>query len=403
MALFSYKAAQANGEVIEGEFEATDRDSVARRLQAAGNTPLRIEEAALASRSTGGPGTRKPARAGDIDLFTLELTTLLRAKLSLGQALETLATLADTPAARQIARKVRDTVREGGALSAALARSGAGFDSFYCSMVKAGESAGALDLTLDRLADHRAARRAFGQALLSAMIYPAILLVLALIAVGILLVFVVPRFAQLFAEAGRELPWLTRLVVATGDFVTHWWWLVLVIAGFIGTALYRTRQSPEGRRRWDGLLLGLPLIGSLIRKLETARFSRTLAILLRNGVHMVPAMEIANETVANRPIHDALAQASQRVREGEGLAQALSSESALQPLAARLIRIGEASGRLNEMLEQIAHIHEEDVQTSLKRLLTFVEPTIIIAMALLVSTIILSIVTMILDSNTLAF
>ena len=408
MPVFHYRAARADGEIVEGQIDAPDRDGAARTLQTQGNIPLQIDNAGggaqaseSASRATR-TGSRQ-AKNSDIDLFTLELATLLRAGLPLGQALDTLSGLAENPAMVNIAGAVNTAVRGGQPLSAALEQADAGFDRFYCNMVRAGESSGALDIALERLAAFRASRRELREALISALLYPAILLLLALVAVAILLAFVVPQFTQLFAEAGRELPLLTRIVAGAGELVTGWWWLMLLSVGGVIWWLRRDWADPVGRARWDARLLNMPMIGTLIRKLQTARFARTLSTLLGSGVHLLTAMEISKEIVGNTVMAQALSHVAQRVREGESLAQPLAEAAVLPTLATQLIKLGETSGKLEQLLAQVAEIYERDVQRVLKRMLTLAEPAIIITIALLVTVIILSVVLMILESNNLAF
>ena len=404
--MFRYKAASGDGRVIEGHIEAIDRKAAARTLQSEGKIPIQIDrtepEPVTPVRDSHHWRSSK-VRSVDIDLFTLEMATLLRAGLPLGQALETLTGLADRPAMAKIAGEVNTAVRGGKTLSAALEQADPGFDRFYLNMVRAGESSGALDAALDRLADFRANRREMRQALISALLYPTILLVLALVAVAVLLAFVVPQFTQMFAEAGRDLPLLTRIVAGAGELLTGWWWLMLLLLGAGGWWLRRDWTDPAGRRRWDARLLRLPLVGPLIRKLQTARFSRTLSTLLGSGANLVPALDIAREIVGNAVMARALGQVAQRVREGEGLAKPLADAAILPTLATQLIRLGETSGKLEHLLARVADIYERDVQTSLKRLLTLAEPVIIITIALLITVIILSVVLMVLESNNLAF
>lgn len=406
MPIFRYKAARVDGQVDEGRIEAQDRDSVARTLQRQGKIPIQIDSTipeVIAATPAARLWPRRSGGVADIDLFTLELATLLRAGLPLAQALDTLTGLADNPAMAKIAGDVNTAVRGGKPLSIALEQADHGFDRFYCNMVRAGESSGALDVALEQLSDFRTNRRELRQALLSALLYPSILLALALIAVAVLLAFVVPQFTQLFAEAGRELPLLTRIVAGAGELVTGWWWLMLLSLAAVIWWLRRDWADPAGRARWDARLLRLPLIGSLTRKLQTARFSRTLATLLAGGTHLLPALDISREIVGNAVMAQALGHVTRRVREGEGLAKPLAEAAILPTLATQLIRLGETSGRLEPLLAQVADIYERDVQSTLKRLLTLAEPVIIITIALLVTVIILSVVLMILESNNLAF
>lgn len=406
MTLFHYKVAADDGHVSEGQIEARDRDGAALLLQGQGKIPLQIEEAA-ARQSTGKPALRigRPGRirAASIDFFTLELATLLEAGLPLGQALTTLADTSENPEMTERVRAINQAVHNGESLSRALEQSGPEFDRFYCNMVRAGESGGALNLALHRLAEFRQRRRETRQEQLSALLYPSILLLLALVAVAILVAFVVPQFTQMFADAGHQLPLLTRIVAGTGEFITSWWWALLIGFGAAAAWLYRDWKSPAGRARWDQRLVRLPIIGTVIRKLQTARFARTLATLLENGVPLVNALGIAKEIVTNVQMSQALSHATKRVREGAGLSRPLADSQEFPPLAVKLIEIGESSGRLERMLEQIADIFENDVRLALKRLFTLAEPLIIIVIALIISVIILSVVQVILESNELAF
>ena len=406
MAAFHYKAAGADGKLIEGQIDAADRDAAARSLLAQGSTPIAIDDARPGARSTSGrrrAGGNGRVSGPAIDYFTLELATLLRAGLPLGQALDTVAETNDDDALSARVTAINKAVRSGQPLSDALQTAGPEFDAFYVNMVKAGESGGALAVALERLADFRQRRRETAQAIVSALLYPAILLTLALVAVAVLLAFVVPQFTQMFADVGRDLPLLTRIVAGAGELVANWWWLMLILLGGAAYALHRDWQTPQGRARWDAWLLGLWLIGPLLRKLETGRFARTLATLLENGVTLVPALQIAREIIGNTVLVGVLELATRRVREGAGLADALAETRELPPLAIKLIGVGEQSGQLAPMLTQVAEIYERDVQVAMKRLFTLAEPVIIITIALLITVIILSVVLVIIESNNLVF
>lgn len=406
MTAFRYKAANTDGRLIEGTIDALDRDGAARALLAQGSTPITIDperKTAKAPASKRTPSGNQRVSAPSIDYFTLELATLLKAGLPLGQALDTVGETTDEPALSQRVDAINQAVRGGQSLSQALQSAGPEFDAFYCNMVRAGESGGALAVALERLAEFRQHRRETTQAIVSALIYPAILLGLALVAVAVLLAFVVPQFTQMFADVGRELPLLTRIVAGAGDLVANWWWLILLLLGAAVYALYRDWQSPSGRARWDAGLLRLWVIGPMLRKLEGGRFARTLGTLLENGVPLVSALDISREIISNTQLAAAVDQATRRVREGSSLSMALSESAEIPPLALKLIGVGEQSGQLNTMLQQVADIYERDVQTAMKRLFTLAEPVIIITIALVITVIILSVVLVIIESNNLVF
>lgn len=406
MPWFEYRAARGDGAVVEGRSEAPDRRTLVRQLEAQGQVPLQIVE----RRAETPAAAARPWRFGssrltgkDVDYLTLELATLLRAALPLDRALDTMTRLAGKPARRELTENLAREIRSGASLSQAMERQDGVFDRFYVNMVRAGEASGALDLALERLAEFKQRARELRESIVSSLFYPAILIVLAIVAVAIMLAFVVPRFAEMFTEAGRELPWLTRLVVAVGSAVEHWWWLMLLaVVAFVFWAR-RQLSDPVSRERWDAQLLRLPLVGGLIRKIEAGRFTRTLGTLLRNGVSLPAAIDIAKEIIGNRVIGRALAQVALRVRQGEPLSRALSEAAVLPPLTTQLLKVGEETGHLERMLEQLADIHEREVRTDIQRTLTLGEPVIILVIAALITVIILSIVLAVIETNNLAF
>ncbi|MFM1892208.1 MAG: ral secretion pathway protein [Pseudomonadota bacterium] len=406
MPWFEYKAARADGEVVQGRLEAADKQALARRLQAEGQIPIQIQEPvaapAVAARRSFSLGPRR-LTAKDIDYLTLELATLLRAGLPLDKALDTMARLADKPALKELIENLAREIRRGAALSEAMEQQGAAFDRFYLNMVRAGEATGALDMALERLAEFKGRARELRESILSSLLYPAILIVLAVVAVAVMLAFVVPRFTEMFAEAGRELPLLTQLVVGLGAFVEHWWWAILLAVAGLVYWLRQEWRDPVKREGWDARLLRAPLAGGLIAKIEAGRFTRTLGTLLKNGVSLLTAMDIAKEIVSNRVIARGLAQAAGRVRQGEGLARPLLEAAVLPPLTTQLLKVGEETGRLEHMLEQLADIYEREVRTDIQRLLTLAEPVIILVIAGLITVIILSVVLAVIETNDLAF
>jgi general secretion pathway protein F len=407
MPLFDYKVAGPDGSISNGSAESSDADSLARRLQAEGNTPLIIQPSRR-SHDGSRPGllTRLQSQRvtrQDLDFITLELATLLRAGLPLARALDTLKRLSDREPVAELIDGLANDIRGGAALSDALDKRPALFDRFYRNMVRAGEAAGALDLTLERLADFRRRSRALRETLISALIYPIILVVLALAALTVMLTVVVPRFTSLFADAGRELPWLTQVVVNAGDFVQHWWWLLLALAAATFYAMRLQWQQDAGRQRIEAWLLAAPVLGKLLRGIEAARFTRTLGTLLHSGVTLLTAMDIAKEVINNTLIGQGIAGVARRIRQGEGLATPLAEADVLPAITTQLLKVGEETGRLEFMLEELADIHEQEVQTTLKRLLALAEPVIILLIALFITVIILAIVMAVIESNNLVF
>ncbi len=406
MPVFEYKAATNSGDVVQGEMEAASQDAVIRRLQAEGHIPIRAEEI---TRSAPGetPSAftfqrRRPGRA-DVNVFTIELATLLQAGLPLDKALEMLVTIADKSPFREVLEKLLTQVRGGASLSAALESHGRLFSRFYRNMVKAGEASGALDVALARLAEFMERSRELRDSVLSALLYPIVLVVVGILSMAVILGLVIPKISQMFAEAGQQLPWFTRIVVAAGGLVENYWWLMAL--GIVGIYIFMRRQyaDPVARSRWDGRLLRLPLVGALIARLEAARFTRTLGTLLGNGVPLLDAIAIAKEVVANQVIADGIRRVTEQVRQGEGLARPLTEARVFPPLAGHLMQVGEESGNLEAMLMQLAQIYEREVQSALRRLMAVLEPILILGLAVVIAAIILSVVMAILSINNLAF
>lgn len=406
MPVFQYKAASSNGDVVQGEMEAVSQDAVIRRLQAEGHIPIRAEEvvetAAAITSSAFNFQRRRPSRA-DVNVFTIELATLLQAGLPLDKALEMLVNLSDKAPFRAVLEKLLDDVRGGAFLSVALDSHGRLFSRFYRNMVKAGEAGGALDAALARLAEFMERSRELRDSLLSALLYPIVLVIVGFVSMGIILGLVIPRVAEMFSEAGQRLPWFTQVVVATGGFVQDYWWALLLVV--LALCLYARQQfaDPVSRLRWDGRLLKLPLVGALIGRLEAARFTRTLGTLLGNGVPLLDAIAIAKEVVANQVIGEGIRRVAERVRQGEGLARPLTEAHVFPPLAGHLMQVGEETGNLEAMLMQLAQIYEREVQSALRRLMAVLEPALILGLAVIIAAIILSVVLAILSINDLAF
>jgi general secretion pathway protein F len=398
--LFRYKAATTSGDIVEGEREASSQASLIKWIQAQGHVALRADP--IAEKSIRSAWSFEGWRRGrittrDLGMFTLELSTLLKAGLALDKALDILAKLSETKGARALCTSIRERVRGGGSLSEAMADEEAVFSPFYLNMVRAGETGGALDLALERLGDFMQRSRELKETITSALIYPLILVFVAILSLAVILGYVVPRFTQLFEDAGQALPWSTQIVVAMGEFVQNYWWVLIaaVVGGYL--LLLKQFQDPVSRLRWDTRLLALPLVGELVSKIETARFSRTLGTLLANGLPLHSAIVIAKETVGNRLMSQHLQSVSEKVRAGQGLSKPLIEANVFPTLAAELMRVGEETGNLEAMLQQLTEIYEREVKTLVQRLVTLLEPALILGLGLLIAGIIMSILAAVLS------
>lgn len=407
MPLFRYKAVTEPGEILEGDMEAPTRAAVIEQLRAQGYLPIRAEEAAgaagLVDLLRRDVGRKRALSHRDMTMVIRETATLLRAGLPVDQTLDVLVRFAEKPAVREVLKRVVDKVRGGTALAEAMAAQGDTFDRFCIGMVRAGEAGGALDVALTRTADFMERSQKARQSFKSALLYPAILLISAVISIGIMVTVVIPNFQQIFADAGYELPLPTRIVLATGTAAQGFWWLPVLATVAAVVAVAARRRTLEGRISLDRRLLRLPLLGDLLTKAEVARFGFTLGMLIANGVPLVAALSVAREALDHPAISAAVGDVEKQVKEGKPFAGPLSDTGMFPTLATHLVRIGEESGKLEEMLFRVADIYDGEVQRATQRLLTLLVPVLTFVMAVLIGGIIISILMPMLSISQLAF
>ena len=406
MPRYRYEAVDAAGETLRDELEAPTPDAAVEQLRDRGLLPLSVNEAkgGLFRGGLGQPlfSKRRALSRKAIGLFTQQLASLLGAGMPLDRALTILIGVAEDEQSKALLERVQEKVRGGSALADALEAQGA-FSRFYLNMIRAGEAGGALETVLKRLNEFLERSQALRETVTSALIYPTILLTVAALSVIILLTFVVPQFERLFADAGKALPLATQIVIAIGNGFQHYWWAGLLVIGLIVMTVRRQLSQPENRARCDHWLLRLPLIGDLIAKVETARLSRTLGTLLGNGVSLLNALTIVRETLSNQVLAVALGEVAEHAKTGRGLAEPLLETGNFPKLAVQMIRVGEETGQLQEMLIQVADTYDGEVQTAVKRLLTLLEPVLILGLGVVIAAIIMSILVAILSLNELAF
>ncbi|MCB1918672.1 MAG: type II secretion system F family protein [Candidatus Competibacteraceae bacterium] len=406
MPRYRYEAVDNTGEVLRDEIEAPTPEAAVERLRDQGLLPLSVNEA-KGGFLRGGLGQplfskRRALSRKSIMLLTQQLASLLHAGMPLDRAFTILIGVTDDEQARTLLERVQEKVRGGSSLADALEAQGA-FSRFYLNMIRAGEAGGALEVVLKRLTEFLERSQALRETVTSALIYPMILLTVSALSVIILLTFVVPQFQRLFADAGKALPLATQIVIAVGDGFRHYWWAGALFIMLAVAAVRRQLNQPESRARWDRWLLRLPLVGDLIGKVETARLSRTLGTLLGNGVSLLNALTIVRETLSNQVMATALGEVAEHVKTGRGLAEPLQDAESFPKLAVQMIRVGEETGQLQEMLIQIADAYDGEVQTAVKRLLTLLEPAMILGLGVIIAGIIMSILVAILSLNELAF
>jgi len=400
MPKFAYKAVRPDGEAVEGELEAPDQGAVIRQLQGAGLIPIRARRAGgieLALRRERNAGLNRK----EVGVLTRELATLLEAGLTLDRSLQILIDLSSEPRVARVLAALQERVRGGATFSTALEEQGEQFPRLYVNMVRAGEASGAMDAVLARLSDYLERTAELRETVTSALVYPAILLFVAGLSVILLLVFVVPQFTVLFQDMNAALPLPTQVVIAVGDLFRNYWWAMLVLVALSAVAVDRWLGRPGVRDRLDVRLLALPLFGDLIWKMETARFCHTLSTLLKNGLPLVSALNLAREVVGNRKLSGLLVEAGEELKRGRGLAAPFTQREILPQMALQMIRVGEESGSLDAMLAKVAEVYDKETQLSVRRMLTLLEPILIIGLGALVAGIIISIIVPILSLNEL--
>jgi len=404
MPAFHYKAASLDGEVVTGSLNGTSREQVVAQLQSLGKVPIRIDESTQARR-TRVSGRRSTRRITDqqISSATRELGILLRAGLPLNHALGILSTLSEGERMKQLLEEVQEQVKGGSTLANAMQSQQGVFSRFYLNLLRAGEAGGALEVVLERLAEYMEQSREVRETLHSALIYPAILVFVALTSIFILLGYVVPQFTELFEGVGQVLPLPTRITIAVGEFLQHYGWVVLLLSvAAVWLARYQLRQ-PRSRYQWHARFLKIPLAGSIITRIEVTRFARTLGTLLNNGIPLLKALSIVKDTVDNQVISDGLERVASSLKEGQSLAAPLAEVAHFPAFAVHMIRVGEESGRLAEILQQVAQIYERETRTTIKRALTLLEPLLILVLGVVIATVIISILMAILSINQLVF
>lgn len=406
MTLYRYKAVSADGEAIDGEMEAESRSAVGRKLQELGHFPIRADEVTEAQGQTWLNrdlfGGRRVSRKA-VTLMTRELATLVGAGLPLERALEILADLAGKEAPRKLMTQILAGIRAGASLSDTLAAQGDTFPKYYVSLVRAGEMAGALDTVLTRLAEYLEKSEALAEEVKSALVYPILLLAMTGISIAVLMTFVVPGFKPLFEDAGSALPLPTQVVVAVSDFFAAYWWAMIVAAVSGWWLLRQQLRNPQFRAHWDRAYLGVPLLGDLERKVEVARFARTLGTLIGNGVTLLSGLGIVRQSMSNLAMAQAIEDVVARLKEGGRLAELLSNAKVFPDLALYLVRVGEETGQLESMLQRIADIYDREVQVTVNRLLSLLVPVLTIGLGVLIAGIITSVLVALLSINELVF
>jgi general secretion pathway protein F len=391
MAQFIYKAITPTGEQLEGQLEAASQAEVIAKIQEAGNMPVSAKELKPGFSVENLLARRSKVTQKQVGFFTEQLATLLNSGMPLDRSLSVMIDLSDDDRIVTMVEQIRDKVRGGGTLSDALEEQHGVFSTMYTNMVRAGEMGGTLEVSLQRLSDYLKSSKELKDSVVSAMIYPAILLVLAVGSLFILLAKVVPKFKPLFADANIELPLITQVVFAAAGLVQSFWWVLVLLLVIVVVLFKQKLKEPEFRFNWDQRMLNLPLFGELITRVETAKFTRTLGTLADSGVPLLAGLSVAKKVINNSVIAKAITEATEKVKHGAPLSDALANEPAFPKLAQQLMSVGEETGNLDEMLVRASDTYDGEVRNTIDRMLSVLVPVLVLILAGFIFTIVFAI------------
>jgi general secretion pathway protein F len=404
MAQYLYKAATPDGQTIEGFMDGRDEENIVQNLHQLGYIPIRIAST-QEKRPSLHLSSILPKRVGIKNLltFTQEFSTLISAGLPLDRSLNILGSLTENERLAETVKDILKRIEGGNSLGEALANHPRIFPKLYVNMVKAGESGGFLEVILSRLAQYLQSTKEVRDYLVSVMIYPLVLTIVSGVSIAILIVFVIPTLAKIFSDIGQAIPLSTQIILSISHSIINYWWIGIGIIVMIYLGLKTYKQDEERLLRWDQFKLKLISVGNLIKKIEVARFSRSLGTLLQSGVSILPALNLVKEISQNRVISKSIAQVHDRLREGKAISKSLEEAGVFPPLAIHMIGVGEETGKLDEMLIKVAEAYEENVRNSVKRFVSLLEPLIILIMGAVVGFIVISMLWAIFSINEIPF
>jgi len=387
MPLFAYKGRNARGSLIQGEIDAGTIDSVASQLFNIGVTPIDIKEQKEASDSDISLANylrRKAPSLDDLILFSRQMYTLMKAGVPM---IKSISGLIQSSRNFKIVESLKDIIgnlESGRDLSSSLARHPAIFSPLYISMVKVGEETGRLEESFFRISEYLAREKDTRERIKAALRYPTFVIVAIAIAVAIINIFVIPAFAGLFDKAGVELPWQTRLLMTTSNFFVQWWPMLLagIFGAIIGSRLYV--KTEDGRYKWDHYKLKIPLVGDIIYRATLSRFARSFAMGLKSGVPLIQAMTVVSRSVDNEYISDKILGMRNGIERGESLTRTASLTKMFPPLVLQMLSVGEETGQVDNMMEEVAEYYDREVDYDIKNLSASIEPILIVAIGVMV-------------------
>lgn len=403
---YYYQASDRTGKIVTGTMEDNNERAIIDRLQDMGLYPMRVSKQAVEESGLVKPiriSLGRKIRLKDVMTFTQQLGALLEAGLPLDRSLSILSDITEKSGMKEIIRDILLDIQKGNTISDSLARHQKVFPPIYTNMVKAGEAGGVLEPVIARLAEYLENSQRIMEEVRSALIYPAILTFVGGGAVAFLLTFVVPRFTQIFKEMGQNLPVPTVILLSISNGLRGYWWLFLGIIVIVFFGLKNFIKSEAGRSWWDASLLRIPLFGDLLQKTAVSSFARTLGTLLNSGVPILQALNIVKESIGNNVIAKGVATIREDVKRGKGIAKPLRDSGVFPPLAVHMMVVGEETGKLDEMLIKVADRYDSETRIAIKRLLSLLEPGMILFMGLIIGFIIVAILLAIFSVNEIPF
>ncbi|MCF8051903.1 MAG: type II secretion system F family protein [Desulfobacterales bacterium] len=406
MPVFEYTALNTSGKTVSGIVDAESALSARQKLRSTRIFPTSLKEVEDAGSQKSAKPSHRPqlfsrVRPVEVMVMTRQLAILINAGFPLVTAMDTMIPQTKSAAFKKVLARIKDALVEGNSFAGALSLYPSVFSPLYINMVRAGESSGTLEIILTRLAEINEKQMALTSRLRGALAYPILMTFVGAAVLFILMTFIVPNITSIFEDMNQVLPAPTRLLIALSELLQRYWWVfaLILIAGFAGLRTFK--KTDRGLRLWDKVKLYTPGIGSLVRKMAVARFSRTLGSLLANGVSMMPALEIVRSVTGNVLLSDAVERATNEVEKGQGLAPALDAQEIFPYLSVQMIQVGEQSGELESMLDRIADVYEGEVESTVMRLTSLLEPVMILIMAVIVGFIVISICLPIFEMNQL--
>ncbi len=418
MPVFSYKGFDSRGKVVSGVKDADNVRALKVALKRDGVLLTDVKEAAIRGAKAAGEAAaigllallnpvaalrmwrdRDTADRTQVAILTRQLGVLLKAGVTLGEALAALVEQTERPGLKRVLAQVRQQVNEGSSLGDAMNRAPRVFPDLYVNMVRAGEASGTLDAVLFRLSEFLDAQNRLRSKVISALFYPVVMVVIGAFIMGILMISVVPKVTSIFEDTGKALPWNTQLLIFVSRITGNYWWALLLFAILCIWLFRRWKNSPKGQATYDRLLLKVWVIGPLARQIAITRFAKTLATMLKSGVPLLRALDIVKSILGNTVLTKVIEDAKESIKEGESIATPLKRSGQFPPIVTHMIAVGEKSGQLEQMLENVAQAYETEIDLKIGRLTTLLEPLMILVMGGSVAFVVFSILMPIMEMN----